>query len=150
MHVEHFQGCFFCQTQKPVGRSTTWPMALAWFHLFAVCGHLPLTVPLFDAICRHLVLILINCRYLALMTSTRSSPKRLSNMSLDDQAAAAVYGAAGVQPCSPDQGHLAYAPDQQAHQAILGLSQDGYLSGFPFTPNPTLFQIEQNVEIERF
>ena len=52
----------FLEKKAPAGRSTTSPRA--WFH------YLPLTIPLFAAICRYLPLFAANhsaiCRYLPL------------------------------------------------------------------------------------
>ena len=62
MHVQNIQGCHFLRKKKTAGRSTTSPSA--WFH------YLPLTIPLFGAICRYLPLFAANfstiCRYLPL------------------------------------------------------------------------------------
>ena len=66
MHVQNIQGCHFLRKKIPAGRSTTSPRA--WFH------YLPLTIPLFAAICRYLPLtiplfavsIFNICRYLPL------------------------------------------------------------------------------------
>ena len=51
----------FSEKKAPAGRSTTSPRA--WFH------YLPLTIPLFAAICRYLPLSAAICRYLPLTIS---------------------------------------------------------------------------------
>ena len=55
----------FSEKKVPAGRSTTSPRA--WFH------YLPLTIPLFVAICRYLLLSAAICRYLALFAANHST-----------------------------------------------------------------------------
>ena len=61
MNVQNIQGCHFLRKKAPAGRSTTSPRA--WFH------YLPLTIPLFVAICRYLPLFAAICRYLPLFAA---------------------------------------------------------------------------------
>ena len=55
----------FSEKKAPAGRSTTSPRA--WFH------YLPLTIPLFAAICRYLPLFAAICRYLPLFAANHST-----------------------------------------------------------------------------
>ena len=55
----------FSEKKAPAGRSTTSPRA--WFH------YLPLTIPLFAAICRYLPLSAAICRYLPLFAANHST-----------------------------------------------------------------------------
>ena len=87
MHVQNIQGCHFLRKKSPCG--TLHNIAKGFVPLFAVnhsaiciCRYLPLTIPLFAAICpqhfHYLTLFAVShstiCRYLPLIMSTGSSP----------------------------------------------------------------------------